>query len=71
MQYYNALPSPYCDRIEEKSIDNLGSTLHTCLEYEEQLERKDLPEGESVKQIDIDALLHLLQDINNCIIAYE
>jgi hypothetical protein len=35
MHYYNALPSPYHHRLEEKAIDNLGSTLHTCLEYEE------------------------------------
>ena len=35
MHYYNALPSPYQHRLEEKAIDNLGFTLHTCLEYEE------------------------------------
>jgi hypothetical protein len=40
---YNALPSPYSHRLEETSIDNLGSTLHTCSEYEEQLERTGLP----------------------------
>jgi hypothetical protein len=33
MHYYNAYP-PYCHRLEEKFIDNLGSALHTCLEYE-------------------------------------
>jgi hypothetical protein len=49
MHYYNALPSPYHHRLEEKSIDNLGSSLHTCLEYEEQLERTSLPQGELVK----------------------
>jgi hypothetical protein len=43
MHYYNALPSPYRHRIEEKSIHNLGFYLHTCLEYEEQLERACLP----------------------------
>ena len=31
MHYYNALPSPYHHRLEEKSIDNLSSALHTCL----------------------------------------
>jgi hypothetical protein len=35
MNYYNAIPSPYRHRLEEKTIDNLGSSLHTCLEYEE------------------------------------
>jgi hypothetical protein len=35
MHYYNALPSPYHHRLEEKAIDNLGFALHTCLEYEE------------------------------------
>jgi hypothetical protein len=29
MHYYNAFPSPYHHRLEEKAIDNLGSTLHT------------------------------------------
>jgi hypothetical protein len=49
MHYYNALPSPYRHRLEEKSIDNLDSTLHTFLGYEEQLERTCLPKGDSVK----------------------
>jgi hypothetical protein len=57
MHYYNALPSPYHHRLDEKSIDNLGSALHTCLEYEEQLERTGLPQGESIKQIDMSTLL--------------
>ena len=49
MHYYNALPSPYHHRLEEKAIDNLGFALHTCLEYEEQLERIGIPQGESIK----------------------
>jgi hypothetical protein len=65
MHYYNALPSPYRHRLEEKSIDNLGFALHTCLEYEEQLERTGLPKGDSVKQTDMFALLQLVQDMNN------
>jgi hypothetical protein len=71
MHYYNALPSPYCHRLEEKSINNLGSALHTCLEYEEQLERTCLLQGESVKQIDMSTLLQLVQDMNNRMIAFE
>jgi hypothetical protein len=43
MHYYNALPSPYHHRLEEKVVDNLGSTLHTYLEYKEQLEIIGLP----------------------------
>ena len=43
MHYYNALPSPYRHRLEEKSIDNLGSALHIGSQYEEQLERIGLP----------------------------
>jgi hypothetical protein len=65
MHHYNSLPSPYHHRLEEKSIDNLGSTLHTCLEYEEQFERTRLPKGDSVKQTDMYALLQLVQDMNN------
>jgi hypothetical protein len=49
MHYYNALTSPYRHRLEEKSIDNLSSSLHTCLEYEKQLERTRLPKGDSTK----------------------
>jgi hypothetical protein len=71
MHYYNALPSPYHHRLEEKSIDNLGSSLHTCLEYEEQLERTCLPKGDSVKQNDMSALLQIVQDMINRMIAYE
>jgi hypothetical protein len=57
MHYYNALPYPYHYRLEGKSIDNLGSTLHTFLEYEEQLERTSLPQGESVKHTNMSSLL--------------
>jgi hypothetical protein len=71
MHYYNALPSPYRHRLEEKVIDNLGSALHTCLEYEEQLERTGLPKGGSIKQTDISSLLQLVQDMSNRMIAYE
>jgi hypothetical protein len=71
MHYYNALPGPYRHRLEEKAIDNLGFVLHNCLEYEEQLERTSLPRGELVKQTDMSALLQLVQNMNNRMIAYE
>jgi hypothetical protein len=71
MQYYNALPSPYRHRIEEKAIDNIGFALHTCLEYEEEIERTGLPKGDSIKQTDMSALLQLVKDMNNRMIAYE
>jgi hypothetical protein len=71
MNYYNSPPSPYHHRLEEKSIDNLGSTLHTCLEYEEKLERTCLPKGDSIKQTDISSLLQLVQDMTNRMITYE
>jgi hypothetical protein len=71
MHYYNALPSPYHHRLEEKAIDNLGSTLHAFSEYEEQLERTGLPQGESVRQTDMSTLLQLVQDMNNRMIAFE
>jgi hypothetical protein len=35
MHYYNAFPSLHHHRLEEKSIDNLSSSLHTCSEYDE------------------------------------
>jgi hypothetical protein len=65
MHYYNSVPSPYRRRIEEKAIEKLCSTLHTFLEYEENIERIGLPKGGSVKQMDMSALLHLIQDMNN------
>ena len=71
MHYYKALPSSYRHRLEEKSIDNLSSALHTFLEYEEQLERTGLPKGELVKQTDMSSLLQIVQDMNNHMIAYE
>jgi hypothetical protein len=65
MHYYNVLPSPYRNRLEEKDIGNLGSTLHTFLEYEEKLERTGLPKGDLVKQTNMPTLLQLVQDVNN------
>ena len=71
MHYFNTLPSPYHHRIEEKAIDNLGSTLHTYLEYEEQLKITSLPKGDSVKHTYMSVLLQLVQDMNNRMIVYE
>jgi hypothetical protein len=71
MHYYNALPSPYHHRIEEKAIDKLGYALHSCLEYEEQLERIGIPKGDSIKQTKMSALLQLVQGMNNRMIVYE
>jgi hypothetical protein len=69
MHYYNTLPSPYRPRLEEKAIDNLDFALQTCLEYEEQLERTDLPKGDLVIQVDMSSLLQLVQDMNNRMIV--
>jgi hypothetical protein len=71
MHNYNALPSPYYHWLEEKSIDNIGSTLHVCSEYEEELDKTGLPQGESIRKIDMSALLQLVQDMNNRMIVYE
>jgi hypothetical protein len=71
MHYYNSLPSSYRHRLEEKSIENIGSTLHTCLEYDEKLERTVLPKGDSIKKTNMSTLLHLVQDMNNRMIVYE
>jgi hypothetical protein len=71
MHYYNALSSPYWHRLEENIIDNLGSTLHTCLEYEEKIERTGLPKGYLVNQTYMFVLIQLMQDMNNRMIDYE
>jgi hypothetical protein len=60
MHYYNVLPSPYCHRLKEKVIDNLGSALHTFWDYKEKLERSGLPKGDLIKQTDMPALLQLV-----------
>jgi hypothetical protein len=70
MHYYNSLTSPYRHRPEEKYIDNVGSALHTCLEYEEYMERTSLPKGDSIKQMDMYALLQLGHNMNNRMIGY-
>jgi len=57
MNYYNNLPSSYHHRLEEKDIDNLISTLHTYIEYEEKLERNGIHKGDYVKQIDVSVVL--------------
>jgi ribonuclease HI len=71
MHYYNALPSSYHHRLEEKSIDNIRSSLQTCLEYEEKLERTGLPKEDYAKQTDMSTILQLMQDINNHMIYFE
>jgi hypothetical protein len=69
MHYYNALSSPYCHRLKDKIIESIGSSLHTFLEYEEQLERTGLPKGDLFNQTYMSSLLQLVQDINNRMIA--
>jgi hypothetical protein len=71
MHYYNALPSSYRHRIEEKAIENLGSTLQDFLGYEEQLERTGLPKGDLVKKTNMSSILQLMQDMNNRMISYK
>jgi hypothetical protein len=71
MHYYNALPSSYHHRLEEKAIDNIRSSLQTCLEYEEQLDRTGLPKEDYAKQTDMSTILQLMQDINNQMIYFE
>jgi hypothetical protein len=57
--------------LEEKDIGNIKYALQTCLKYEEHIERTGLPKGYYVKQIDMFAVLQLMQDMNNWTISYE
>jgi hypothetical protein len=57
IQYYNAFPSSYRHRLEEKNVTSLGSALQTCLEYEEQMERTSLPKEYFVKQTEMSTCL--------------
>jgi hypothetical protein len=71
MHYYNALPSSYHHRLEEKNANSLGSTLQTCLEFEEQLTRTGLPVEDYIKQTDMSIVLQLVQDMSNRMISFE
>jgi hypothetical protein len=71
MHYYNSLTYPYRHILEENTIDNLSSALQDFLEYEEKLERMGLPKGDLVKKKNMSAILQLMQDMNNRMIAYE
>jgi hypothetical protein len=71
MHYYNTLLLPYRHRLEEKNVDNLGSALQTCLEFEEQLARTGLPSEDYVKQNDMSIVLQLVQDMSNQMISFE
>jgi hypothetical protein len=71
MHYYNDLPSSYCHRLEEKAIDNIRSSLQTCLEYEEQLDKTSTPKEDYAKQTDMSTILQLMQAINNRMISFE
>jgi hypothetical protein len=55
----------------KKKILKILATLHTCLKYEEQLERTGLPKGDSIKQTYMSSLLQPVHDMNNQMIAYE
>jgi hypothetical protein len=65
MHYYNALPSSYRHRLEEKNANSLGSALQTCLEFEEKLTRTRLLVEDYVKQTDMSTVLQLVQDMRN------
>jgi len=65
MHYYNAIPPSFHHILEEKSVNNLGSTLQTCLEYEEKITRIGLPMEDLNKQIDMHVVLQLIQYMSN------
>jgi len=70
MHYYNTFPSTYHDRLEEKNVNNMGSALQTCLEFEEQLARTRLPIEDYVKQTDMSTVLELVSDMSNRVIYF-
>jgi len=57
IHYYNTLPPIYRNRLEEKGVTELFSTLQACLEYEEQALRTGLPLVDSNKNLDMSAFL--------------
>jgi hypothetical protein len=60
MHYYNTLPASYKQRLEENNVDNLGSALQTCLEFEEKLAKTCLPSEYYVKKNDMSIVLQLV-----------
>jgi len=71
IHYYNALPSCYHHILEDKNANSLGSTIQTCLEFEEQLRRTGLPVEYYVKQTNMSILLQLVQNMINRMISFE
>jgi len=51
IHFYNTLPPIYKNRLEEKDINNLGSTLQTYSEFEDQNLRTRLPLSELNKSV--------------------
>ena len=53
IHYYNAIPPYFHHRLDEKSVDSLGSVLQTSLKYEEQILRIGLPMEDLNKHTDM------------------
>jgi hypothetical protein len=71
MHYYNALPSPYHHRLEEKAIDNLGSLCTLAQSMRNNLNELVYPRENQLDRWICPALLQLVQDMNNRMIAFE
>jgi hypothetical protein len=71
MYYYNTVPFTYRHRLEENNANSLGSALHTCLEFEEQLERTWVHIEYYAKHNGISIVLQLVQDMRNQMIYFK
>lgn len=69
--YYNIIPPIYKNGVEERVVDSISTTLQTCLEYEDKIQRMDLPILEVNKSSKITVGLQLMQDINNRMISFK
>ena len=53
IHYYNSITPIYKNRLEEKVVDSIATTLQTFLEYEDQILRTGLPIYDTNKSIEM------------------
>lgn len=65
MHYYITFPFAYRPNLDEKNVNNWGSTLHICLEYEEKLHDTGIMIEYSINQSELSSIIQLMKDSSN------
>ena len=71
IHYYNIIPLVYNNRLEEKVVNSIFTTLQSCVEYEDQMQRICLPIPETSKIIEMTVVLKLMKYIDNRLISFQ